>query len=126
MRCPACGAWLSANWCFRAAGLTEKDYHHNQYEKWCTEWNETNKLHWRGALKIDSKLYVSDGDKIERGAKLFEWDPYTLPIIAEADGKAKFVDLTSGISVRDETDDATLERGAPTNVSGWSGTHALP
>ena len=42
-----------------------------------------------------------------RGDKLFEWDPYTLPIIAEADGTAKFVDLYAGISVRDETDDAT-------------------
>jgi DNA-directed RNA polymerase subunit beta' len=38
---------------------------------------------------------------------LFEWDPYTLPIIAEKAGTAKFVDLTSGVSVRDETDDAT-------------------
>ncbi|MEM6481479.1 MAG: DNA-directed RNA polymerase subunit beta', partial [Pseudomonadota bacterium] len=54
-----------------------------------------------------SKLYVSDGDKVARGAKLFEWDPYTLPIIAEKAGIAKFVDLTSGVSVRDVTDDAT-------------------
>jgi DNA-directed RNA polymerase subunit beta' len=30
-----------------------------------------------------------------------------LPIIAEKAGTAKFVDLTSGVSVRDETDDAT-------------------
>jgi DNA-directed RNA polymerase subunit beta' len=42
-----------------------------------------------------------------RGDRLFEWDPYTLPIIAEKAGTAKFVDLTSGVSVRDETDDAT-------------------
>ena len=42
-----------------------------------------------------------------RGDKLFEWDPYTLPIIAEAAGTAKFVDLVSGLSVRDDTDDAT-------------------
>ena len=42
-----------------------------------------------------------------RGDKLFEWDPYTLPIIAEREGRAKFLDLVSGIAVRDETDDAT-------------------
>ena len=29
----------------------------------------------------------------KRGDKLFEWDPYTLPIIAEKAGVAKFVDL---------------------------------
>ena len=33
--------------------------------------------------------------------------PYTLPIIAEKGGTAKFVDLISGISVRDDMDDAT-------------------
>ncbi len=54
-----------------------------------------------------TKLFVKDGDKIERGDKLFEWDPYTLPILAEKAGTAKFVDLTSGVSVRDVTDDAT-------------------
>ncbi|MEM7440118.1 MAG: DNA-directed RNA polymerase subunit beta' [Pseudomonadota bacterium] len=58
-------------------------------------------------LTYGSKLMIKDGAKVARGDKLFEWDPYTLPIIAEADGKAKFVDLASGISVRDETDDAT-------------------
>ncbi|MEM1363803.1 MAG: DNA-directed RNA polymerase subunit beta', partial [Pseudomonadota bacterium] len=54
-----------------------------------------------------SKLFVKEGATIARGDKLFEWDPYTLPIIAEKDGVAKFVDLVSGISVREETDDAT-------------------
>ncbi|MBO6899488.1 MAG: DNA-directed RNA polymerase subunit beta', partial [Shimia sp.] len=54
-----------------------------------------------------SKLFVKDGQAVSFGDKLFEWDPYTLPILAEKDGKAKFVDLTVGISVRDETDDAT-------------------
>ncbi|MEM7061268.1 MAG: DNA-directed RNA polymerase subunit beta', partial [Pseudomonadota bacterium] len=54
-----------------------------------------------------SKLHVKDGASIARGDKLFEWDPYTLPIIAEKDGKARFVDLVSGIAVREETDDAT-------------------
>jgi len=54
-----------------------------------------------------SKLHVKDGASVARGDKLFEWDPYTLPIIAEKAGTAKFVDLISGIAVRDETDEAT-------------------
>src|SRR6056297_1081093 len=58
-------------------------------------------------LAYGSKLFVKEGGKVARGDKLFEWDPYTLPIIAERDGTAKFVDLVSGIAVRDETDDAT-------------------
>merc|ERR1712127_377752 len=39
--------------------------------------------------------------------KLYEWDPYTLQIIADKGGITKLVDLVSGISVRDVTDDAT-------------------
>ncbi|MFD1882187.1 DNA-directed RNA polymerase subunit beta' [Paracoccus pacificus] len=58
-------------------------------------------------LSYGSKLFVKDGERVVRGAKLFEWDPYTLPILAEKAGTARFVDLISGISVRDETDDAT-------------------
>ncbi|MEY8843391.1 DNA-directed RNA polymerase subunit beta', partial [Cribrihabitans sp. XS_ASV171] len=58
-------------------------------------------------LGYGSKLFVKDGQKVSRGDKLFEWDPYTLPIIAEKSGTAKYVDLVSGIAVRDETDDAT-------------------
>ena len=54
-----------------------------------------------------SKVFVTDGAKVERGAKLFEWDPYTLPIIAEKGGMARYVDLVNGIAVREETDDAT-------------------
>ncbi|MDB2459714.1 DNA-directed RNA polymerase subunit beta' [Planktomarina temperata] len=54
-----------------------------------------------------SKMLVKDSQTIERGDKLFEWDPFTLPIIAEKSGVVKYVDLVSGIAVRDETDDAT-------------------
>ncbi len=58
-------------------------------------------------LSYGSKLHVKEGDEVKRGDKLFEWDPFTLPIIAEKSGRVKFVDLTPGISVRDETDEAT-------------------
>ncbi|OWJ80786.1 MULTISPECIES: DNA-directed RNA polymerase subunit beta' [Haematobacter] len=58
-------------------------------------------------LLYGSKVFVKEGQSVKRGNKLFEWDPYTLPIIAEKAGQAKFVDLVSGISVREETDDAT-------------------
>ena len=58
-------------------------------------------------LGYGTKLFVAEGAKVERGDKLFEWDPYTLPIIAEKAGVAKHVDLANGVAVREETDDAT-------------------
>ena len=35
---------------------------------------------------IGSKLFYKDGDIIEKGKKVAEWDPYTLPVIAETGG----------------------------------------
>ncbi|RVT80698.1 DNA-directed RNA polymerase subunit beta' [Rhodobacteraceae bacterium CCMM004] len=58
-------------------------------------------------LGYGTTLHVADGAEVKRGDKLFEWDPYTLPIIAEKAGSARLVDLVTGLSVRDETDDAT-------------------
>jgi DNA-directed RNA polymerase subunit beta' len=58
-------------------------------------------------LAYGSKLLVNEGDPVKRGQRLAEWDPYTLPIIAERGGVAKFVDLELGFSLREETDDAT-------------------
>ena len=58
-------------------------------------------------VSFGSKIYVKDGEDIKSGQKLFEWDPYTLPIIAENNGIAKFIDLVAGVSLREETDDAT-------------------
>ena len=58
-------------------------------------------------LGYGTKVHVEEGQTVGRGDRLFEWDPYTLPIIAEKAGTVKFVDLTAGISMREETDDAT-------------------
>ena len=58
-------------------------------------------------LTYGTKLFVREDQAVKRGTKLFEWDPYTLPIIAEKAGIAKFVDLISGLSVREDTDEAT-------------------
>ncbi|MGP3722448.1 DNA-directed RNA polymerase subunit beta' [Cereibacter sphaeroides] len=58
-------------------------------------------------LTYGAKVHVKDGQTVKRATRLFEWDPYTLPIIAEKAGVARFVDLVSGISVREDTDEAT-------------------
>ena len=58
-------------------------------------------------LGYGTKLFVGDKDNIKRGDKLFEWDPYTLPIISERGGVVRYVDLVNGVAVREETDDAT-------------------
>ncbi|MBK1793499.1 DNA-directed RNA polymerase subunit beta' [Devosia sp. WQ 349] len=54
-----------------------------------------------------SKLLVKAGDNVRRGQRLAEWDPYTRPILAEVEGEAQFEDLNDGVSVAENTDEAT-------------------
>jgi DNA-directed RNA polymerase subunit beta' len=54
-----------------------------------------------------ARLKVKDGDKVKRGDRLAEWDPYTAPIITEVAGRIRAEDLVDGFSVREETDEAT-------------------
>src|SRR5690606_19485836 len=37
-------------------------------------------------LQYGARLKVDDGDKVKRGQRIAEWDPYTRPIITEVDG----------------------------------------
>jgi DNA-directed RNA polymerase subunit beta' len=54
-----------------------------------------------------SKVFVKAGARVVRGEKLFEWDPFNLPIVAEKSGTLRHLDLIPGLSVREETDEAT-------------------
>jgi len=62
---------------------------------------------WSHRVTYGAKIRVDDGDKVERGQRLAEWDPYTRPVLAEVDGEAVFEDLVDGASVSEQTDEAT-------------------
>ncbi len=54
-----------------------------------------------------SKLFFQNGDKIKKGIKICEWDPYTTPVIAEKNGNVNYVDLIDGVSLAETVDDET-------------------
>jgi DNA-directed RNA polymerase subunit beta' len=54
-----------------------------------------------------ARIRVKDGDQVKKGQRLAEWDPYTTPILTEVGGRVRAEDLVDGISVREETDEAT-------------------
>ena len=57
-----------------------------------------------------ARILVDDGEKVEKGKILFEWDPYSSVILTEEGGQVKFVDLVENITVREEVDEQTLQR----------------
>ena len=58
-------------------------------------------------LPYASMMIVNDGDTVEKGAKVAEWDPYSNTIIAEKDGVVQFQDLIENISYQEEVDSTT-------------------
>ena len=58
-------------------------------------------------LSYGTRLRVKDGDTVDRGQRMAEWDPYTLPIITERDGIIGFEDVIDGVTIREVADEAT-------------------
>lgn len=61
----------------------------------------------RYKIPYGARLMVDDGYKVEKGQKIAEWDPHTLPIITEKSGKVVFKDMLEGLSLRNVVDDNT-------------------
>ena len=58
-------------------------------------------------LPYAAMMIVSDGDMVDKGAKVAEWDPYSNTIIAEKDGIVQFQDLIENVSYQEEVDSTT-------------------
>jgi DNA-directed RNA polymerase subunit beta' len=58
-------------------------------------------------ITYGSRLHVDEGDKVKRGQRLAEWDPYTRPVLTEVEGIPAFEDLVDRLSVSETTDEST-------------------
>lgn len=58
-------------------------------------------------ISYGARLFVDEGDVVQKGLRLAEWDPYSRPIMAEVSGFIGFEDLVSGVSVSEIADEAT-------------------
>jgi len=58
-------------------------------------------------IQYGARLLVEDDDKIKRGQRIAEWDPYTRPILTEVEGAVAFEDLVEGQSMSETLDEST-------------------
>ena len=54
-----------------------------------------------------AKLLLKNGQKVEIGQRLVEWDPYSTPILTEVGGKIAIGDIVEGVTVKEEVDETT-------------------
>jgi DNA-directed RNA polymerase subunit beta' len=61
----------------------------------------------RYKIPYGAVINVKDGDPVEPGQTLANWDPHTHPVVAEVAGYIKFQDFIDGLTVQSQVDEVT-------------------
>jgi len=61
----------------------------------------------RYSVVYGAKVKVNDGDPVQLGQVMVEWDPYTFAILTEIGGTIQFKDLQEGVTLHEEIDEVT-------------------
>ncbi|MGF1451938.1 MAG: DNA-directed RNA polymerase subunit beta' [Opitutales bacterium] len=58
-------------------------------------------------IPVGAVLFAGDGDSVEPGFKLAQWDPHNVPILSEKGGEIGFRDMIPGVTIKRELDEST-------------------
>lgn len=61
----------------------------------------------RYPIVYGAKLKVRDRGSVKSGQLIAEWDPYTIPMLTEVGGNAKFGDIIEGVTMEEKVDERT-------------------
>ncbi|PKN69742.1 MAG: DNA-directed RNA polymerase subunit beta' [Deltaproteobacteria bacterium HGW-Deltaproteobacteria-12] len=69
--------------------------------------DEQQRSRGKYTVPYGAHLKVSDNTAIKRGQLIAEWDPFSIPILAEVDGIIKFGDIIEGKTMQEQVDEVT-------------------
>ncbi len=69
--------------------------------------DEQNRSRGKYTVPYGAHLKVSDKSSVKRGQLIAEWDPFSIPILAEVDGTIKYGDIIEGKTMKEEVDEVT-------------------
>ena len=58
-------------------------------------------------LTYGAFVRATDGQRVEKGMLLSEWDPYAIPIVTEVAGVVKYGDIVDGVTMEEKLDEVT-------------------
>jgi DNA-directed RNA polymerase subunit beta' len=58
-------------------------------------------------LPYGAQILHKDGEKVKKGDRIAEWDPFTMPLITEKHGVVKYQDLVDTKTLAEQVDEAT-------------------
>ncbi len=59
------------------------------------------------SVPYGAHLKVNDGQEVEVGTLIAEWDPFSIPVLSEVSGIIKFGDIVEGVTMKEQVDEAT-------------------
>jgi DNA-directed RNA polymerase subunit beta' len=68
---------------------------------------KTGRVAAQSHIPYGSFLFVTDGEEVDKGAKICSWDPFNATIVSEFAGIVKYHNLEEGVNYRMERDDQT-------------------
>jgi DNA-directed RNA polymerase subunit beta' len=69
--------------------------------------DEGDRVRSRFGVPYGAELIVEEGSTIEKGAIIYEWDPYSDVILSDKDGTVRFQDVVEDVSVKEKIDEKT-------------------
>ena len=69
-------------------------------------------------VPMGAYLKVEEGNEVKAGQQLCEWDPFSIPILAEVDGRVRYEEIVEGETMRVEKDVSGHQRLLITDLKG--------
>ena len=69
--------------------------------------DEQNRSRGKYTVPYGAHLKVGDQATVKRGQLIAEWDPFSIPILAEVDGTIKYGDIVEGKTMQEQVDEVT-------------------
>ena len=69
--------------------------------------DESGRERERYPVVYGATLKINEGHRVESDQSLVEWDPYTIPILTEIEGKLHYRDVVEGVTMSEEVDEVT-------------------
>ncbi|MCK6530977.1 DNA-directed RNA polymerase subunit beta' [Myxococcota bacterium] len=69
--------------------------------------DETGREKEKYAIPYGARLLVAEGTVVKPKTLLAEWDPFSIPIVSEYEGKVKFLDVVEGSTMQEQVEELT-------------------
>ncbi len=69
--------------------------------------DEQKRSRGKYTVPYGAHLKVKDSSSVKRGELIAEWDPFSIPILAEVDGTIKYGDIIEGKTMQEQVDEVT-------------------